>query len=232
MKPSTSAFRVANILLASSLLIGLGACSSAPSGHSRSSALETPTSDQALQALIDGNARYAADKSVNARSHSARRAEVAASQRPLAIIVACADSRVGPELVFDQDLGDIFVVRSAGNVVDDVQLGSIEYAVEHLHAPLIVVVGHERCGAVMAAGKGGEAPGHFGAFLRPIQPAVESTEGQSGDRVDNVVRANVMNVVRQISGTGPVIAEHVQEGKVKVVGARYDLDSGRIEILK
>jgi carbonic anhydrase len=227
----SSTIRVVKVLLASCLVVGVGACSSAPTGHSRASALQTPTSEQALQALIDGNARYAADRPVNARAHSARRAEIAASQRPLAVIVACADSRVGPELVFDQDLGDIFVVRSAGNVVDDVQLGSIEYAVEHLHAPLIVVVGHERCGAVMAAVKGGEAPGHLGAFLRPIQPAVQSTEGQAGDRVDNVVRANVMNVVRQISGTDPVIAEHVREGKVRVVGARYDLDTGRIDIL-
>ncbi len=232
MKLSSSNFRVANLVLSSLLFVGLSACSSAPTGHSRLSALETPTSEQALKALMEDNARYAADKPINARSHSARRAEVAASQRPLAIIVACADSRVGPELVFDQDLGDIFVVRSAGNVVDDVQLGSIEFAVEHLNAPLIVVVGHERCGAVMAAVKGGEAPGHLGAFLRPIQPAVQSTEGQPGDRVDNAMRANAMNVARQISGTGPVIAQYVQEGKVKVVAARYDLDTGRIEILK
>jgi carbonic anhydrase len=176
-----------------------------------------------------GNERYVADKPIHGSTHAARRGQVAQSQSPIAIIVSCADSRVGPEIVFDQDLGDIFVVRSAGNVVDDVQLGSIEYAVEHLHSSLIMVVGHERCGAVKAAVEGGHAPGHLGAFLHHIEPAVETTKGMAGDKVDNAVAENVRNVVKQLKAAGPVVAEAVNSGKIMVVGARYDLDTGRVE---
>lgn len=209
-----------------------GQTSGQSSGHGAAKATTVSAGD-ALHALLDGNARYVAEKPIHGHSHAARREEVAKGQHPIAIVVCCADSRVGPEIVLDQDLGDIFVVRSAGNVVDDVQLGSIEYAVDHLHAPLIIVIGHERCGAVMAAVEGGEhAPGHLSAFLHPIQPAVASTAGQPGDRVDNAVRANVRNVVTQLNHAGPIVDEAVRAGKLKVVGARYDLDTGKVEVVE
>ncbi len=139
---------------------------------------------------------------------------------------------MGPEIVFDQDLGDIFVIRTAGNVVGDIELGSIEYAVDHLHTTLILVAGHERCGAVSAAVEGGHAPGHLPALLNPIMPAVEKTKGQPGDAIDNAVRENVRNVVAQLNAAGPILAEEVKAGKLKVVGARYDLDTGKVEIIQ
>jgi carbonic anhydrase len=177
--------------------------------------------DQALQRLTEGNARFVSGH----LSHTApeyvaeARGKVAQAQRPFAIIVGCSDSRVGPELVFDQGLGDLFVVRTAGEVVDEVALGSIEYAVEHLGSALIVVLGHERCGAVSAA------------VLKAIGPAVEQTKGQPGDPVENAVRAQARDVAQQLQGATPILAERVQAGQLKVVAARYDLDSGKVEWL-
>lgn len=154
--------------------------------------------DEAMQRLKDGNQRFAADKATHERQHADRRAEVAKGQKPFAIVVCCSDSRVSPEIVFDQGLGDLFVVRTAGNVVDDVGLGSIEYAVEHLGTRLVVVVGHTECGAVSAAVSGGEVHGHLRAVVEAIKPAVEKVKGQAGDPVDNAVRANVRETVKHL----------------------------------
>jgi carbonic anhydrase len=187
------------------------------------------TADQAWQRLDDGNRRFASGHGNAVANYSSRRAEVAKGQQPFAVIVSCSDSRVGPEVVFDQGLGDLFVVRTAGHVVDDEALGSIEYAVEHLGSPLIVVLGHSRCGAVSAAVEGGTPEGHIGAVTSAIRPAVEQTRGMPGDAVDNAVRANVRDVVQQLQGSGPILSEFVHENKLKVVGARYDLDTGRVE---
>ncbi len=188
--------------------------------------------DMALQRLQTGNAHFVDGNSTRSNKHAKRRAEVAEKQKPFAIIVSCSDSRVGPEVVFDQGLGDLFVVRTAGHVVDDVGLGSIEYAVEHLGASFILVLGHERCGAVAATVAGGKAHGHVSAIVKAIQPAVAKTKGLPGDAVDNAVRANVREVVAQLKAAGPVLAERVTAGKLKVAGARYDLDTGRVEIIE
>jgi carbonic anhydrase len=139
---------------------------------------------------------------------------------------------VGPEVVFDQGLGDLFVVRNAGNVLDDHTIGSIEYAVEHLHAPLIVVLGHSKCGAVSAAIAGGHAPGHIASVVEAIEPAVEETKNQPGDKVDNTVQANARRVAAVLNRVEPILSEAVKDGKLKVVAARYDLDTGRVELLK
>jgi carbonic anhydrase len=160
----------------------------------------------------------------------ARRA-VAKGQTPFAIIVGCSDSRVGPEIVFDQGLGDIFVVRTAGEVVDATALGSIEYAVEHLGSSLIVVLGHERCGAVSAAVARAKEPGHIAAVLKAIEPAVEQTKGKPGDPVENAVRAQAVDVAKQLQDAKPILAERVHSGKLKIVAARYVLDSGKVEFL-
>ncbi len=189
------------------------------------------TADDALGLLAQGNQRYVAGQVTHPDQAMARRAEVAGSQAPFAVVLGCADSRVAPEIVFDQGLGDLFVIRVAGNVLDNTGLGSIEYAVEHLHSSLIVVLGHERCGAVTAAVKGGEAPGHIHSIVQAIEPAVEACQGQPGDPVENAVRANVSRVVTQLRHAGPLLAELVEAGKVKVVGARYDLDTGVVEFL-
>ena len=188
--------------------------------------------DKALKRLQAGNAHFVNDSSKRTNKHAQRRAEVAEKQKPFAIVVSCSDSRVGPEVVFDQGLGDLFVVRTAGHVVDDVGLASIEYAVEHLGPSLIVVLGHERCGAVAATVAGGEAHGHLPAIVKAIKPAVAKTKGQPGDTVDNAVREHVREVTAQLAKAGPVLAERVKAGSIKVVGARYDLDTGRVQFIE
>ncbi len=195
-----------------------------------------PTPDQALKMLMDGNARYVAGKAEHPHQSSDRRGEVAKGQKPFAVILACADSRVGPEVVYDGGLGDLFVVRVAGNIIDDAVEGSVEYAVEHLGAPLIVVMGHERCGAVKAAvdsaGSKDPAPGHLGAILNNIKPAVESEKPAPAEtHLDRVIEANVRNSVRKLS-ENEAIAGLVKEGRVKVVGGRYDLDTGEFKLVE
>ena len=193
------------------------------------------SADDALSRLLDGNARYVAAKAEHPGQTAARRDEVAKGQHPFAVILGCADSRVAPELLFDQGLGDLFVVRVAGNVADDAIVGSIEYAVEHLHAPLVMVLGHERCGAVAATldliAAGGTAPGHLVALTDAITPAAIQARAQPGDVLDTAVIANVGLVTAQLKRTGPVLSELVHEGQVKVVGARYDLDTGEVEVV-
>lgn len=190
------------------------------------------TADEALARLKAGNERFVSGKVVHPNAGADRRAEVAKGQKPFAIIVGCSDSRVGPEVVFDQGLGDLFVIRTAGNVVDDVALGSIEYAADHFGVPLILVLGHTRCGAVRAAVDGGEAPGHVGSVVEKIKPAVDETKGKKGDAVENAVRANVQNVVTQLRNSNPIILGLVKLGKLKVVGACYDLDTGRVGMVE
>src|SRR5713101_2566934 len=161
-----------------------------------------------------------------------RRAELTKSQHPFAIIVSCSDSRVPPEIVFDQGLGDLFVVRVAGNVIDDHSLGSIEYAVDHLAVRLVVVLGHQRCGAVKAAKETiaakGKAPAHIQSLVTAIQPAVEATA--KGD-LETTVRENVKNVVQALRSSAPVLKAEVDSGELKVVGAYYSLDTGSVAFL-
>lgn len=190
------------------------------------------TPDQALRRLLAGNRRHATGRAQRPNQSVGRRREVAGGQRPFATILACADSRVPPELVFDQGLGDLFVVRVAGNIVDDAVLGSVEFGAEELHIPLVVVLGHEKCGAVAAAvSLAGEAPGHIGSLVKPIKPAVEAARGQPGDLLDNAVRANVGLSVRALRTSTPILADLVREGRLKIVGARYDLDSGVVTVI-
>lgn len=186
---------------------------------------------QAWQKLIEGNKRYAGGKMTHPRENKKRRAELAKTQKPFAIIVSCSDSRVPPEILFDQGLGDLFVVRTAGNVVDAVATGSIEYAVEHLGVKLIVVLGHERCGAVAATVKGGEIPGHICSITQKIQPAVKKAKKQKGDLVENTVRENIKRVVLELKKSEPILNEFVEEEGLLIIGARYDLDTGTVEKL-
>jgi carbonic anhydrase len=196
------------------------------------SAAESLTGEQALQKLMEGNRRFATGAAAHPNQSSERRAEVVKGQHPFAIVLTCADSRVSPEVLFDQGLGDLFVLRNAGNVLDDHTIGSIEYAVEHLHAPLIVVLGHSQCGAVSATVAGGHAPGHIASVVAAIEPALERTKGQAGDQVDNTVRANALRATEILSRVEPIVNEAVKSGKVKIVAARYDLASAQVELLK
>jgi len=161
-----------------------------------------------------------------------RRAELTKSQHPFAIILGCSDSRVPPELVFDQGLGDLFVARVAGNVIDDHSLGSIEYAVDHLVVRLIVVLGHQRCGAVKAAKETiaakTEAPAHIQSLVTAIQPAVEAT---AKDDLEATVEANVKNVTQALRSSTPVLKPKVDSGELKVVGAYYSLDTGSVAFM-
>lgn len=191
------------------------------------------TAAEAQQRLEKGNARFVAGhlSTMSPAGIAASRRKVAQGQKPFAIIVGCSDSRVGPEVIFDQKVGDIFVIRTAGEVVDAVALGSIEYAVAHLGSPLIVVLGHERCGAVAAAVAGAKEPGHIATVLKAIQPAVQATKGQPGDAVDNAVRAHALDVAEQLQSAGPILKRAVQGGKLQIIAARYDLDSGKVSLL-
>jgi carbonic anhydrase len=182
--------------------------------------------EEALGRLKVGNERFAQSKVSAGKPVAERRIATARAQHPFAIIVGCSDSRTAPEIVFDQDIGDLFVVRTAGNLVDDYALGSIEYAVEHLGSRLIVVLGHERCGAVQAALAGGSAPGHIEALVRAIQPAVVASKAMKGDPLTNAVHENDAEVAAKIRKQAEL---GYLASQVRIVEGYYDLDTGKVE---
>jgi len=194
------------------------------------------TSDEALRQLLDGHKRYLCSQPLHQHQEAAWRATLAFTQHPFALIFGCGDSRVPPEIIFDQGLGDLFVIRTAGHVPDTAVLGSIEYGLEELHIPLVMVMGHERCGAVQAAVAAMNArtgsPGYLGDIIAAIMPAVAQVRDQPGDIIDNAVRANVRLVMRKLEAHVPVLATGIQADRVKIVGARHDLDTGDIELLE
>ena len=190
------------------------------------------TADEALEALVKGNKAFVTAGGACARQSAARRSDVAGAQHPIAVVIGCADSRVPPETIFGQGIGDLFVVRVAGNVIDDTVLGSVEYAVEHLGVSLIVVLGHERCGAVEAALGDGQPHAHVADIVGRIRSAIAGVRAQRGDALDNAVRANVAASVKQVQSSKPLLLPMVQKGDIKVVGGRYDLDTGAVEILR
>lgn len=185
-----------------------------------------------LDKLVQGNQRFANGTPSHYHDSIERRGEIAKGQHPFAVVVGCSDSRVPPELVFDQGLGDLFVIRTAGEVLGDGALGSIEYAVEHLGCELVVVLGHERCGAVAAVVQGGQLPGHLASFTPAITPVIAEAKKKGGDVLDNAVRAHAQRVVRQLAECEPILSEYVHLGKLQIVAARYDLDSGVVEFLE
>jgi carbonic anhydrase len=201
-------------------------------------AASTITADQALENLMEGNANYVKESlgKLVTNSTSKMRESIAAKQHPYAIILSCSDSRVPPEILFDKGLGEIFVVRVAGNIVSPHELGSIEYAVEHIGSPLIMVLGHERCGAVTATVEANGKPveGNIGSLIASIAPAAATAKasGATGPAlVEAACNANIENVSAEIKAKSPVIAEAIKAGHVKIVGAKYDLDSGKVELL-
>jgi carbonic anhydrase len=200
--------------------------------HATDPTASTVDAKAALAKLKAGNARFTSQSESGAKPVQARRAETAQTQKPFAIVLGCADSRTPPELIFDQNLGDLFVVRVAGNVLNDHVLGSIEYAVEHLGTRLIVVLGHERCGAVQAAKSNlatkstSPAPDHIASLLTALRPPVEATAKAD---LDASIHANVRHVVQALRSSEPVLKKQVSSGAVSVLGAYYDLDTGRVE---
>ena len=183
--------------------------------------------------MLEGNKRFVAGESTQPVGGALvqRRLALATNQNPFAVVVGCSDSRVSPELIFDVSLGDIFVVRTAGEVLDVVALGSIEFAIEYLGARLIVVLGHQRCGAVTAAVEGAKQPGYILQVLNSIAPAVELAKGQYEERVDKAVRANAGDVAKRLHISGSVIPPRVQANEVKIVAAYYSLNTGQVELL-
>ncbi|WP_309667603.1 carbonic anhydrase [Tabrizicola sp.] len=193
------------------------------------------TPEQALDLLKAGNAGFITDAPYRAADTRERRLEIAAGQKPFTVLGGCSESRVSPELLFGRGLGELFIIRVAGNTVDLTALGSIEYAVAHLGVPLIVVLGHECCGAVAAAvdvvDNNVTFEGAIGAMVEPIIPAVLSVKGSAGDLVENSVRANVERVIARLLSSGVIIENLVEEGKLMVVGARYDLEDGIVDFI-
>ena len=187
--------------------------------------------DQALAKLLEGNQRYVRHREQHPDESLVRRKELVGGQHPFAVILGCADSRVPPELLFDQGLGDLFVIRVAGNIVDDAILGSIEYAVKHLGTKLILVLGHEKCGAVSAAVEGEKAAGHLQALVTAIQPSMRATENLPGDRIHLCVIDNARRVAQQIRESEPVLKTASQRNEIKIMAAVYALDTGKVTII-
>jgi carbonic anhydrase len=197
----------------------------------RTSEPRAVTADEAWQRLAEGNQRYAAGRSIHPNLEPSRRAQAAQGQQPFATILGCVDSRVPPELIFDCGLGDLFVIRTAGQVLDRAALGSLQFGVVKLHIPLLVVLGHQRCGAIQATIESLEsyvaAPADIYWLVDALRPAVDQARGQPGDRTEAAVRANIERGVGQLRRS-PLLAEAIAAGTLKIVGARFDLDSSEV----
>lgn len=201
-----------------------------PSGDLRRTPGQGLTKEQALQRLFEGHWRYMARKPqvhLVTEHDLARHSE---GQFPFACVMGCADSRVSPEIIFDQGLGDLFVTRVAGNVLGSGTLASIEYAVQHLGVRLLIVFGHEKCGAVAAALKASDAPGAIGMLLREIAPAVNEARTQPGDLLQNAVENNVRRVAEAVAVRSEMMARMVRDGEVRIVGAVYRIATGDVDI--
>ncbi|GLU50116.1 carbonic anhydrase [Nocardiopsis ansamitocini] len=196
--------------------------------------VHAPDADAALKLLKQGNRRWRRFEQKHPNEGARRRGQVLSGQNPFALVLGCADSRVPAELVFDRGLGDLFSIRSAGQVLDESVLGSISYGVEHLHIPLIVVLGHAGCGAVTAAvetHRGGELPeGHIGYLVEQILPVVDATPDDGEDFVDACVSANALHIAETLR-FDPDLVGHVDSGELRVVAARYELDSSEVRFL-
>lgn len=188
--------------------------------------------NEALQLLMEGNKRFTQGNFAVKDMGATRRENLSTKgQEPFAVVITCSDSRVPPELLFDQALGDIFVIRTAGNVVDQIAIGSVEYAVEHLGSPLVVVMGHEKCGAVKAAVDGGEAPGSISAIVDKITPSVQKAQAAGFTGSDLCESACLENIGSTIADLlkSPIIKHFLKDDKLKVVAAKYHLGSGEVK---
>ncbi len=190
--------------------------------------------EDALKRLMDGNKRYV-EGNISPADFQSTRAALAAGQNPFAAILGCADSRVAPELAFDTGRGDLFVVRIAGNVVTPEGLASLEFCVDVLGTQLIMVLGHEKCGAVKAAiasvQSGNQFPGHIQTLVELLRPPVQQAQAEKGEILRNAIKANVQWGVTALQQASPILDKHFQEGTLKVVGGVYDLDTGQVKLV-
>jgi carbonic anhydrase len=197
-------------------------------GDSFSQEPAAPTADAALKLLKDGNDRFAQDKLAPRNLGAERRALLAKGQKPFAVVLACADSRVAPELIFDQGLGDIFVLRVAGNLTDPLILGSIEFAVGQMNTPLIVVLGHEKCGAVDAALTKKAFPGNLGTLVKDVHVGKDLPK-ENAEALPIAIKNNVVFQLSQMTARSELLKEEAKSKKVKIVGGVYRLGSGKVE---
>ncbi|MBD2609866.1 MAG: carbonic anhydrase [Nostoc sp. ZfuVER08] len=188
------------------------------------------TPEQALQELLDGNDRFVKNKRKNPHQNNSRLVEVAKGQKPFASILGCADSRVPSEIIFDQGLGDLFVCRIAGNIATSEEIGSLEFGSLVLGSKVILVLGHERCGAVDATIKGAKVPGRIGSLIEVIRLGVERSKNQPGDKLENACKANILVQVETLKSSS-VLSELIDAGKLKIVGGYYDLDTGKVTMI-
>jgi carbonic anhydrase len=189
------------------------------------------SSDRALKKLMVGNERYRSGKLLHPNISDCRREEVATGQEPFAVIVSCSDSRVPPELIFDRGLGDTFVVRVAGNVVGPLELESVKYAVAALGAPLILVLGHEKCGAVNATLQGGSQAKSIALIAALIEPIIPKAKTLPGDVLSNAIKLNAKSV-RDLLRKELLLSKYIQEGQLKIDAAYYDLVDGKVSLLQ
>ncbi len=222
----------------SGLAVGATALALSATGSAADLPAQARDPDSVLARLLEGNKRFVSGQLVHPGRRPEDFAALAEGQSPVAIIIGCADSRVAPELVFDQGVGDLFVVRVAGNVVSGSGpfiKGSIEFAVAELGARLILVLGHEACGAVKAAiahiDANDSLPGAIRDLVEVIRPAAAAVRGKPGDKLENAIKANVAMGVERLKGLDPILAGLVKKGDVKVVGAVYKLRTGVVELL-
>jgi carbonic anhydrase len=197
---------------------------------------EPANADEALSRLQDGNERWASGRTTNPNSNASRRQEAAEGQHPFAAVLTCADSRLPVERVFDQGVGDLFVVRVAGNIAGTNETGTMEYGAEHLSVPLLVVMGHTKCGAVGAAAGEGTPEGALGELVGQVRPAVERAQRlnpdlQSDALIAAAIKENVWHSIFTLLRTSPVLAQRVQSGDLKIVGAVCDIASGKVQWL-
>lgn len=188
-----------------------------------------------FEELVAGNLRFIEDHPVHPHQNLARLHELEAGQHPIAVVISCSDSRVPPELIFDQGLGDLFVIRNAGNIVDDYELGSVEYAVEHLHTKLVVVMGHESCGAISAflSHKHDSVPNHIQYIIDYIkaEPEEQVLDDHAHNYPDLAVEANVLQGIHVLQQSEPVLAQAIARGDLRVVGGVYNMHSGEVRWL-
>ncbi len=209
------------------------------------SAFAQKTDQNPLALLKEGNLRFVSSTPLHQHQDIARVDELKSGQQPFAVIVSCSDSRVSPEIIFDQGLGDLFSIRTAGNVMADFEEGSIEYAAEHLGSKLIVVLGHTSCGAVKAFmdikhspdnnhAEHAEKLGHIKSIVDKLNSEEEENEvfkTESSDRYNKAIEANVIHGVRQLRESTPILSEKYKEGKIQIIGAIYHIESGKVEFL-
>src|SRR4051794_17888072 len=190
--------------------------------------------DAGLKKLMDGNARYV-DGTARRHDFKHEREALAGGQNPYAAILSCADSRIAPEYAFDSGRGDLFVCRVAGNFANDDTVASLEYGVAVLNSPMILVLGHDSCGAVDATIKSlkdnSTLPGHLPSLVNALAPAVKATKDKPGDLLANATRQNVIDVVGRLKSATPILSAAAAEGKIKIVGGIYRLDTGKVELV-